>query len=362
MKSSVLQPRAWFSYDAQSSGDNIRPELIDLGTGILATPQDASRWRWRYAKLVIQCAEFNDHELRAHLAEKHLVTEVFIVETMKMWRGTNNIVYRLLVPHFSRTLAVNQAAKDLLIAWLGTHLSALSSESLMQFVEDSIGKYDCDDLDVERELKGRGFDLDHLPPSYFYAQDSLRLWRILLEFITNEIMREAFTINWPQIQAWANAIKQRLPSFCASELVDVKSLARTVTGVIFNASVSHSAFNDGQYFFFGFTLSAPGRFCRGVPQAAEVRNWRDSDWKKCYFDSLPRTNEMLFQRDLVSILSLNAPDNSSLIDCLQDYRDFLPKTSVDRLQEQLRVVTKDILDRGDYKWLAPGGATRSVIR
>jgi hypothetical protein len=355
LKVSTLAPRCILSLNNEGV---ITPEWIDLGNGITVLKDEAKDWLWRYAKLVIQAVEFNHHELVDHLTRCHLVTEIFAIETMRQWRHTNNIVYRLLVPHFARVLAANDGARDLLIPWIKDYLSILTGPSIDQLIADELKNFTYADLNFEAHLRKRGFHPQNLPSTYYYAQDGLQLWRALLSF--NREVINTNSINWNEIQAWSKEIRVRLPTFPVINSLDM--LAEVVTGIIFNSSIQHSAMNDPQWYFWGYVPNGPATLSKSPPNLEASRGFSNEDWKQLYFDSLPCKEAFDLQRDLVSILSLGSPDHSSLVEAIAEYKHFLDDNIVDGLQAALAQISLDINTRNIYTWLDPNKVTRSVIR
>ena len=79
-----------------------------------ASPAAADQWGWEMAKLVVQVADGNYHELVAHLARTHLVIEGVAMATHRHL-ATVHPVWALLVPHFEGTLFINYEAATSLI-------------------------------------------------------------------------------------------------------------------------------------------------------------------------------------------------------------------------------------------------------
>lgn len=370
-----LQPKCIFQYN---NWGNILPEEISLGNGVVMRQSESISfpWKWRYFKMVTQCAEFTHHELVDHLTYCHLLTEIIIMETMRQWRHTTansgttgsdavinngNIVYRLLVPHFARTLAVNNGARQLLIPWIKSHLTMLTPDAVDQLVNDKLTSFDFNDLDFNYNLRKRGFDEDNLPASYFYANDGIQLWRTLLYFV-NGVLKDA-NLDWGEINSWSTNIRIRLPTFPLFQYnSQIDDLARMIAGIIFNASIQHSAVNDTQWYFWGYALNSPATLLKTVPSQEQVASMTDDDWQKLYFASLPSEEALKFQRDLVSLLALGPPDHSSLVQCIQEYRQFLSDVQVNKLQAGLMRISSNIVNRNEYTWLDPNKVTRSVIR
>jgi len=317
-------------------------------------------WKWNYAKLLFGCAEFTHHEIINHLTWCHLMTEVFIMATMQTWRGSDHPVYRLLVPHFSRTLAVNSIARELLVPWIKQHMTILDPNAIDQLIKDQIRTFDPDSMHFEKNLIQRRFFINNLPPGYFYAQDGLRIWESLHGFVQN-VLEEEGKIDFLSVLAWCKAIQNHVSNF--PTITKVEQLTDAVTSIIFNASIQHSAVNDPQYFFLGYAPNAICKLMKPIPSSnTTTTSWTDADWKQYYFDSLPSKQTMSLQKDLVSILALGVPEKSSLSLSLDDYETRFSASCVDSLRNVLANINHDIQQRSEYTWLSPFTATRSVIR
>jgi len=274
-----------------------------------------------------------------------------LMETMTSFRYQNtNIVYRLLLPHFQRTLAVNHGARMLLIPWIKQHLTDFSSEEVDDML--NVNRFDAQTLFIDTQLKNRG--ITHPIEDYFFATDALEIWNTLFGFVKNVIV--SHVVDWQQINLWMNNIRKHIPS-CPT-LDSNTQLARWITAVIFNASVMHSALNDPQWYFMGYSPNMPATLSKPIlpPNTA----FTSFQWKQYYLDSLPDMEVMQLQRDLVSILSLGEPPNSSFFQCLQDYRAFVSNDLLTQLTSDLLAL--ECVKRPVYPWLHPFQMTRSVIR
>lgn len=354
-----LGPKAAFRMDPEGA---LFPESIDLGNGILSTPRDPLPWRWRYCKMLVQCAEFSQQEVLHHLTHCHLVMEVVILATMSVFRHKDdNMLYRLLVPSFSRTLAVNKNARELLLPWIKRNLTPFSSDAVDKMIQDGYQQFNCEELNFETLLQNRGFDPDNLPPTYFFAMDGVRLWRALLVFVNQVLLSEPVASFL--LQEWSDKIRAHVPSF--PETLTQRNLPIVVAGFIFLATVVHSARNDPQYYFFGSGVTAPASLHTPIVSAEKAQTMTNDDFQALYFDSLPSVDQLQFQRDLVSILALQPPNDSSVWKCLDDYQAFIGAanfTTFHTFRDALQTIGEDMEERGAYTWLSPTRATRSVIR
>lgn len=356
LRNGIIAPRCTFSLDKNGK---ILPVSIDFNNGWIVYRSD-KRWMWRYAKLVAQTADFTHHELVDHLTKCHFITEIFAMETMKLWRNKSSHFCRLLIPHFARVLAANRGARDSLIPWIKSHLSILSPEGINNLIADEVKNFNCDDLDPHLNLINRGFSLNNLPKTYYYAHDTLRIYNILYNFYLEYLTNIKGLIDWNDIDIWSDNIRERIKSFPV--ILDIPSLARIITNIIFNSTVQHSAMNDPQWYFYGYVPNAPATLRKPVPRPEIAIRYKNKDWKKLYFDSLPSKGVFNLQRDLVSILSLEPPGHSSLLESTEEYRDFIPSEKITILQHSLRETGLAINLRNEYTWLDPGKITRSVIR
>jgi len=73
--------------------------------------QEKSDWPWRYAKTCAQVSDWIRHEITIHLVNTHIVEEVIIVAANRCFE-IDHPVFKLLEPHWYRTLPLNAAARE----------------------------------------------------------------------------------------------------------------------------------------------------------------------------------------------------------------------------------------------------------
>ncbi len=118
-----------------------------------AEPTEAEKndWPWRYAKTCAQTSDWIRHEMAIHLVHTHLVEEVIIVAANRSF-PSDHPVFRLLEPHWFRTLSLNAAARDTLVPDIIIDLVGISNTQAMSFINyafttfDFCGKYIPNDL------------------------------------------------------------------------------------------------------------------------------------------------------------------------------------------------------------------------
>lgn len=104
------------------------------------TDSEISDWPWRYAKTCAQVSDWTRHELASHLVDTHLVEEVIIVGTNRHM-GSRHPVYRLLQPHWLRTLSLNAAARSTLVPGVIIDLIGLKKDELHHFISHAFNNF-----------------------------------------------------------------------------------------------------------------------------------------------------------------------------------------------------------------------------
>lgn len=120
---------------------------------LYAEPLEAEKndWPWRYAKTCAQTSDWIRHEMAIHLVHTHLVEEVIIVAANRSF-PSDHPVFRLLEPHWFRTLSLNAAARDTLVPDIIIDLVGITKPQAMNFINhafntfDFCGKYIPNDL------------------------------------------------------------------------------------------------------------------------------------------------------------------------------------------------------------------------
>lgn len=116
----VFAPIALFALP--KGGGAMRPVAIQCGQTPAANPLffpakagTGKGWGWQMAKLGVQIAKCNYHELFVHLARTHLLIEAIAVASHRHL-ASNHPLNILLLPHCVGTLFINNAAAEFLIS------------------------------------------------------------------------------------------------------------------------------------------------------------------------------------------------------------------------------------------------------
>lgn len=300
------------------------PTLKPIAIQVERDVHDASRTeiippkheRWSNAKLAVQMADLNYHELKSHLFECHLVMEGFAVAAARKF-SPRHPIYVLLRSHFNLLLHQNIAARNLLVnnggnvdTLLGTGITGAR-----QIVGRARESWTFADAALRANLTRRG--ISTTPETQFtypYRDDAILLWDAIAAHATRWVERfynsDARVAGDLELQAWRKEAMSpeggdlgKLPT-----LNDRASLVSMLTQIVFTCTAQHSAVNYPQF-----------RYMANVPNMpASLRQ----DWLEARepFFMLPRGSEANGQVRLSSELSLYQYDRLGQYTNFQDAR------------------------------------------
>ncbi|KAL2162900.1 hypothetical protein VTH06DRAFT_6736 [Thermothelomyces fergusii] len=243
-----------------------------------STSGEKEDWPWRYAKTCAQVTDWMRHELAVHLTLSHFLEEAIIVATNRSL-PMDHPVYRLLYPHWYKTLSLNAAARSTLVPQVIVEIVGLSPDQCYRFINNAYDTYDFVGSYVPNDLKRRGFPntqlgLSHLRyKNYPYAKNALSLWTSIRAYV-----KAMLHISFPSdtcvvadenIQQWVNEARTaaHIPSF--PEIKTLDALVDAVTMCIFIASPFHTAVNYLQNFYQAFVIAKPPALCSPPPTTLE---------------------------------------------------------------------------------------------
>lgn len=266
----VFAPKAFF-YVPASGNRRLRPLAIQIGQekdSPIYGPGDGTAWE--IAKIIVNMADGNYHELISHLGLTHLLTEPFVLATLRQL-DPQHPLNALLMPHFAGTLLINYAAQTTLITDGGAVDKLLTGtiESSRALSASAVKAVRYNQSFFPDTLAQRGVADREALPDYPYRDDGLLLWHAIHAWVV-----EYVGIYYPnhddiagdyELQAWV----QELVS--AGHLQDIGEgkpgetpriatagyLAGLLTQVIFTASVQHAAVNFPQRTIMAFTPAMP---------------------------------------------------------------------------------------------------------
>ncbi|KAH7165022.1 lipoxygenase [Fusarium sp. MPI-SDFR-AT-0072] len=287
-------------------------------------------WPWRYAKTVAQTADWARHEVATHLVDTHMIEEAIIVATNRTI-PERHILYEILSPHWFRTLALNDAARKLLVPLVIARISGFGSGpkpdpkvGAFGLVNWSYKNFNFQDKYIPNDLKKRGFDIEgemgDKYRNYPYATDMYLLWGIIREFVksvletkytSDEVVaKEACIADWcKEIQT-----SGQIPTFPTITTVD--QLIDAVTMCIHTASPQHTAVNYLQDYYYSFVPSKPPALCTPLPKSlADLQGYTEQHLT----DALPigtkdaKWKDWLLAAQLPELLSFKVEDRYNLI-------------------------------------------------
>jgi len=257
------------------------------------TPSDSTRnekedWPWRYAKTCAQVTDWMRHELAVHLTLSHFVEEAIIVATNRTL-PMDHPVYRILYPHWYKTLSLNAAARATLVPQVIADLVGLTPDQCYKFLHHAYDTYDFVGSYIPNDLARRGFPntLDALNAdirykNYPYAKDILAFWNTLRTYVHTVLSHfyptDKAVAEDGCIQSWVAEIRTAasIPTF--PEIGELTALVDAVTMCIHIASPFHTAVNYLQNFYHMFVAAKPPALCSRPPQTLDqLRNYTERD-------------------------------------------------------------------------------------
>lgn len=364
-------PLAMFAVPANDAPNRLlRPVAIQCGSSAdypVITPSTGAE-AWLMAKTIVQIADTNFHEAVTHLARTHLLIEPFVITTHRQLPSTHPL-FKLLVPHFQGTLAINYAAHEFLVAPRGGVNELLSStieNSRVLAVKGlQVRGFNADML--PRRLQDRGVDDSSILPVYPYRDDGLLIWGAIHDWVEAYLSLYYNSNNDVQgdlpLQNWAKELVAfdggRLHDFGDrdGEISTLEYLVNAVTMVIFTSSAQHAAVNFPQN---GIMSFAPAMPTAGYETAKVVGvGTSKQDW----LNLLPPLDQAQQQINLLYLLG------SVYFTNLGNYEDgYFSDSKVaeplqmfqKRLQDIEEIIERRNLERPAYDYLKPSNIPQSI--
>lgn len=236
-------------------------------------------WPWRYAKTCAQTADWARHEIAVHLVDTHLIEEAIIVATNRTI-PEEHILYEILSPHWFRTLALNAAARAVLVPFVIARISGLGpsidpkTSRAVGMVNWSYKNFNFQDKYIPTDLKKRGFDIEWATGNryrnYPYASDMFILWGIIRDFVKSVLntrySSDADVVKDTCISAWCKEIQTKGQISTFPTITTLEQLTDAVTMCIHTASPQHTAVNYLQDYYYSFVPAKPPALCTPLPK------------------------------------------------------------------------------------------------
>ncbi|KAK6529069.1 hypothetical protein TWF694_004287 [Orbilia ellipsospora] len=235
-------------------------------------------WPWRYAKMCAQVSDWHRHEICIHLVNTHMIEEGAIVAMMRTVEE-KHVVFRLLKPHWVKTLPLNHAARLLLMPKIIKPIAGMRPSDMNTFTQTAYANFDWESKYIPNDLHNRGFpnrtkDLDNKKwRNYPYARNMVQMWDAIHNFVgrvlTDHYENDAAVQRDTQIQDWVNEMhsdkgaRQKL----FPNIHSLNDLINVVTMCIHIASPQHTAVNYLQEYYQTFVPNKPPSFFKPIPKS-----------------------------------------------------------------------------------------------
>jgi arachidonate 15-lipoxygenase len=261
------KPRAFFCWrdvGIRDLGEFI-PIAIQLSgddNSRLYTPADDEQ-DWFYAKLCVQVADGNHHEMATHLCRTHFAMEPFAVATARQLAETHPLSL-LLAPHF-RFLIANNHLGRLQLVNRGGRVDEILAGSLAESLSITTDYYKSWDLlksSFPNDLKTRQVDDSQKLPHYPFRDDGLLIWNAVTKYVKKYLQYFYPNLedieNDTELQDWAKDLATVAKIKGMPEKIDqVSTLVDIISNLIFTCGPLHSAINYTQVDYMGFVPNQP---------------------------------------------------------------------------------------------------------
>nr|XP_057902035.1 arachidonate 12-lipoxygenase, 12R-type-like [Doryrhamphus excisus] len=329
-------------------------------------PND-STYDWLTAKIFVRSADFAEHQLNSHLLRTHLLAEVFAVSLLRNLPMVHPL-YKLLIPHARYTLQINEMARSTLIGPSGvfTMFAASGGETLTKILVRSQSAITYSSLCIPDDIAERGMqDV----PNYYYRDDGLRIWSIMLKFVQgvleyyyksdNDVLRDS------ELQTWIGDIFEhgflsQPQTGIPQSFTTVPELIKFVTMVMFTSSCQHASVNSGQFDYGGWMPNSPPSL--RCPPPTE----KGTTTEATMLATLPPINVTVQGMATLWLLSRQSSDFVSLGHYPEDhFTEEIPRQLQKDFKENLNMFSVAIKDRNKeleipYTYLDPNNVENSV--
>ncbi len=270
----VWQPIALFA--VPPGGASLTPVAIQCGQDPEEWPIfspsviAAEQWGWEIAKLIVQIADGNYHELVAHLGRTHLVIEAVAMATHRHLAIVHPL-WALLVPHFEGTLFINEAAATSLIAPHGPidHIFAGTIQSTQSLAVAARLGFDFTAKMLPHDLAARGVGPGSALTDFPYRDDALLVWESIHAWVRTYVglyyTSDADVTGDGELAAWATCLATEAKLTGFGPITMRASLVDACTMTLFTASAQHAAVNFPQKDVMAFAPAVTGAGWQSAP-------------------------------------------------------------------------------------------------
>lgn len=315
------------------------------------TVDQATDWPWRYAKTCVQVSDWTRHEVTVHLVHTHFIEEAVIVAANRSFES-NHPVYKLLAPHWIKTLSLNAAARTTLIPDVVIKLSGMSKSQLMLFMQDAYSTFDWQENYIPTDLERRGFPVAEINDPRFrncgYARNMHVLWQILQTFVGDYLDATGFTSDTAvaqdqSIARWCMEMTSLNPSngkyYPGASVKNFpfiktrKQLIDAVTMCIHIASPQHTAVNYLQEYYQTFVINKPPALYTAPVQTIGELNTMN---EKKLMDTLPiaMPRQWLLASHIPHLLNMTVAKEQNLVNYAKSVYESVKSTDGEPINEE----------------------------
>lgn len=289
----------------------LQPVAIQLGqdnakTPILVRPKPDDKtqfWGWQMAKTVVQTANFNHHEMLAHLGRAHLVSEVFAVATHRAF-APNHPIGQLLIPHYEGDIFINFLAATIIMP-PNFFADVILAAPLPDIVE-TVGKdrlaWNFDEHMPRNDFARRGVD-DTSQLEYPYRDDAELIWDTLHDWI-NDYVRVYYHTDKDvtddhELAAWADEVINQGKMKGFGRIASIERLVDVLTMCAWTASGYHASVNFPQGHLMTYAPFAAGVL--ETPGPTSLGGHTQADWIKMLPGWLTAIAQFYFLNQLATV-------------------------------------------------------------
>lgn len=260
--------------------------------------------------------------MRTHMAE-----EAIIVSANRQL-PPEHPVFRILRPHWQKTLALNGAARITLVPKVILNIVGFDKDKATSFIRDEYSSFDFENSYVPKDLRRRGFSPEELNDkkfhNYTYARCINSMWNKIREYV-EEILFLDYTgpIVDQQVKDdkfidnWCREMRSRdgahLPNF--PRIKTFEALVDCVTMAIHLASPQHTAVNYLQDYYQCFVINKPScLFAKPPGTLGGLLGYKESH----LVEALPmnQPHVWLLSSHVPYLLSFKPKQSETLIGCI----------------------------------------------
>ncbi|KUJ07836.1 Lipoxygenase [Mollisia scopiformis] len=318
------------------------------------TKGEKNDWPWRYAKTCHMISDYCRHELGAHLNNCHFIEEVTIVAAYRSFTA-DHIVFKLLEPHWLKTLSLNKSAREALVPLIVVDIVGISKPATYNFIMSAYRNFHFTDSYIPADLSKRGFTPETLSHprfhNYAWAHNMLPMWLVLQKFVSSVLAphypTDAAVESDPAIRSWCNEMRSPAGAQMLTfpDIKTVEELTSAIVMCIHLASPQHNTINYLQCYYMSFVPAKPPCFSTPLPKSlAELQKFTESD----LIAALPVNDERvwLMAEQLPYLLSYGVAEDQTLVEYAKGLQDGAVGSGDEGMEKAAKGLVDDLVGLG----------------